>query len=296
MTALEFEDRVINWAKRRNDVEALVLGGSRSSVKNEPIDQWADWDFQIITRRPQLYYGTKWLDEIVPPWSAHAERTPRGVVKVSAIFEGGLEADFVPLAAWQMKLVYFAMKHPEWASRMPRKLYRGIQETRGFVLGSGFRLISDDPRWAKRFEALKISWPEPVMSEVEFSHHVSAFWQKGVWVFKKIARPEPRSALHWLHLLIVGHVYALLAEEARLEGRSPRPEARKAERWLSASRLADTELTTSTHQVVLARALLQQMTLLKDVSEKVAMLRGFAAPDHQHVEAWLRSELNQLIA
>ena len=292
MTPHEFEARIVDWARRQPDVEALVLAGSRALGSG--VDEWSDWDFHLISARPQQYYRTDWLAEIAPTWCAHAERTPRGVIKVSAVFEGGLEADFVPLAAWQMKLVYWGMRHPAWAKEMPTRLRRGILETRAFLLGSGYRVLVGGKAWERRLTALDVEWVGPSMSAEEFFRHVGAFWQKSVWLTKKIARPEPRSAMHWLHKLVTDHVYALLAEEARLAGRPARPEARKAEQWLDARRLAQTVIATGTDQRVLARALLAEITLFEEVSRSVAATRSFILPDHSAVAAWLRAELMKL--
>ena len=100
--------------------------------------------------------------------------------------------------------------------------------------------------------------------------------------------------MHWLHLLIVEHVYVLLAEEARLAGRTPRPEARKAEHWLDARRLAQTDIATNTDQCGLAQALLAEITLFEEVYTNVATSRGFAVPDYSAVASWLRVELAKL--
>lgn len=293
MTAAEFEARIVEWARRQSGLEALVLGGSRAEHGGKA-DHWSDWDFHLITSRPQDYQGTGWLEQIAPCWCAHAERTPRGVVKVSAVFADGFETDFVPLAAWQMKLVYAGMRYPGWASWMPARLRRGIQETRGFMLGSGYRLLAGDPAWTRRFTALQKSWPQPELSAQEFARHTAAFWPKAVWICKKIARPEPRSAMHWLHLLAVQHVYVLLAEEARLEGRTPRPEARKAEQWLGARRLEQTAILTGPEQRQLAAALLAELTLFHEVTRNVAARRGFSVPDYGAVDAWLQAELAKI--
>ncbi len=293
MTDGEFEARIVDWAHRQPGLEALVLAGSRARPDGQA-DHWSDWDFHLITSRPQVYRNNRWLTQIAPCWCAMAERTPRGVVKVSAVFENGLEADFVPLAAWQMKLVYAGMKHPGWASWMPHRLRRGIQETRAFMLGSGFRLLAGNSEWHRRFSALETAWPAMELAEDEFVSHAAAFWPKAVWVFKKIARPEPRSAMHWLHLLSVQHVYVLLAEEARLAGREPRPEARKAEKWLDERRLNQTAISVSLDQRSLARALLAELTLFEEACRSVAESRGFAQQDYSAVAAWLRAELAKL--
>jgi hypothetical protein len=293
MTPQEFEARIIDWARRQSGVEALVLAGSRAH--GGVVDEFADWDFHLISTRPTQYQCTDWLSEIAPLWCANAELTPRGVIKVSAIFEGGHEVDFIPLASWKMKMVYWAMRHPEWVKWMPTLLHRGIIETRAFLLGSGYRVVIGRNGWEKRLTALNAHWNGLQMTTEEFTTHAAAFWQKAIWLAKKIARPEPRSAMHWLHKLITDHVYALLAEEARLAGRSSRPEARKAEQWLDAKRLTQTAVETGTDQRVLARALLGQITLFEEVCRSVAGSRGWEAPDYSAVAAWLRQELGKLV-
>lgn len=292
MTAAEFESRLVSWARQEPGLEALVLAGSRANG-HEP-DGWSDWDFQLICAQPERYRGIDWLSRVAPCWCANAEHTPRGVVKVSAVFVDGWEADFVPLAAWQMKLVYLAMQHPTRAAWMPSRLVRGIRETQSFMLGSGYRLLVGSPAWIERFAALSVPWPAAELTADEFARHTAAFWPKAVWVFKKIARPEPRSAMHWLHLLVVQHVYVLLAEEARLAGRTPRPEARKAEQWLDAKRLAQTNIETGTGQSGLAQALLAEITLFEEVCISIVASRGFARPDYSAVASWLRVELAKL--
>lgn len=293
MTPQEFEERVVAWARRQPDLEALLQFGSRVQAAGVA-DAMSDWDFHVYSSRPEKYRGTAWLAEIAPPWCAHAERSLRGVVKVSAVFAGGLEADFIPLAAWQMKLVYAGMRHPGWAARMPARLRRGIHETRVILHNSGHRVLVGGAAWERRLEALRVAWPEARLERADFERHNGAFWQKAVWVAKKIARPEPRSAQLWLHKLTGEHVYALLEEEGWLAGKQARPEALKAEKWLDARRLAQTELATSTDPRVLARALLAQIDLFEEASRAVAQGRGFAPADHTAVAAWLRAELGRI--
>ena len=293
MTPQEFEARIVDWARRQPDIKALVQIGSRAQA-GEIADALSDWDFHLISTRPQKYYHTEWLAEIAPSWCAHAERTLRGVIKVSAVFEGGMEADFIPLAAWQMKLVYWGMRHPGWVNCMPARLHRGILETRVILLGSGHRVLIGGKEWEQRLTALEVPWATRRMSAEEFSDHTAAFWQKAVWVAKKIARPEPRSAMHWLHKLVLEHVYAVLEEEAWLAGRVARPLALKAEKWLEARRLAQTAIETGIDQRGLARALLVEITLFEEVSRSVAGSRGFVLPDYSEVEGWLRTELTKL--
>jgi len=290
MSPQDFENRIIEWAGRQSDIAALIQIGSRVQAGGVS-DVYSDWDFHLITTNPQRYHNAEWVAEIAPPWCAHAERSFRGSHKVSAVFAGGLEADFVPLAAWRMKMVYWGMRHPGWMRWLPASLRRGIRETRIILLGSGHRVLVGGGAWERRLTALQRPWPERRMSEDELRRHNGAFWQKAVWVAKKIARPEPRSALLWLHKLIGEHVYALLEEEGWLAGKKARPEALKAEKWLAPHRLEQTAVATSLDQKSLARALLAQIDLFEEVSRSVAASRGFASPDHTAVAGWLRAEL-----
>ncbi len=272
---------------------ALVQMGSRVQP-GAMVDALADWDFHLITTRPQRYFRPDWLAEIAQPWCASSERTPRGVIKVSAVFENGLEADFIPLPSWQMKLVYWCMRHPKWDKWMPTRLRRGINDTRVILLGSGHKVLIGGDAWEQRLAALNVPWATLRMTAEEFGRHTGAFWQKAVWVAKKIARPEARSAMLWLHKLVLEHVYAVLEEEAWLAGRVARPQALKAEKWLDERRLNQTAISTSLDQRSLARALLAELTLFEEVCRSVAESRGFAQQDYSAVAAWLRAELAKL--
>ncbi len=45
---------------------------------------------------------------------------------------------------------------------------------------------------------------------------------------------------------------------------------------------------------MLARALLAELTLFREVSQNVAKQPGFTLPDYSAVEAWLRAELGKV--
>lgn len=289
MTAPEFEARIVEWARQQPDLEALVQIGSRVQP-GAIVDAWSDWDYHLIVRQPARYFNRDWPAQIAPCWCAHFERTARGVVKLSAVFAEGREVDFIPLAAWQVKLAYAAMRHPGARGWFPPALHRGIHNLR-LVARPGTRVIVGGPAWERRLTALAVEWPAADFSATDFQEHTSAFWRHAVWVGKKIMRGELRAALRWHHLELREQVYALLEEEARLAGRTPRPEARKAEHWLDDARLRQTVITTGPEQRVLARALLAELTLFREVAQSVAARRGFSLPDYSAVETWLRTEL-----
>jgi hypothetical protein len=293
MTPAEFEERIVSWAKGRADLEALVQIGSRVQPGAQ-VDEWSDWDYQLISTNPRQYLLRGWLSQIAPCWSSHVEGTERGVQKVSAVFSPGFEVDFVPLAAWQMKLVYAGMKRPSWMRLYPSVLLQGIANTQ-LVVQPGYRVILGGEEWERRLEALGVAWPKRLFGDTDFEFHTRAYWRHAVWATKKAARGEVRAALRWHQVESTEHLWILLAEEARIAGRPARPEARKAEQWLDARRLAQTDVVTSLDQKVLARALRSQIDLFDEVSRSVAQSRGFKLPDHAAVGAWLRSELDRII-
>lgn len=292
MTAAEFEARIIAWARTLPDLEALVQIGSRVQP-GAMVDVWSDWDYQLIVRQPTRYHHRDWPAQIAPCWSAHFERTERAVTKLSAVFAGGWEADFVLLSAWQLKLACWAMRYPGAQGWFPPALRQGVKNLR-LVAGPGHRVVLGGQAWERRYAALAVPWPEPDFTAEDFQRHVAAFWRHAVWVGKKILRGELRAALRWSHIELREHSHVLLAEEARLAGRAPRPEARKAEHWLDERRLAQTAIETGTDQRSLARALLAEIALFEEVGRSVAQARGFTTPDHSAVAAWLRAELAKL--
>jgi hypothetical protein len=293
MDSVQFEERIVSWARRQPDLRALVQIGSRVQPDAQ-VDEWSDWDYQLITTHPRRYLERSWLDEIAPCWSSHVEITARAVKKVSAVFAPGWEVDFVPLASWQMKLVYAAMRQPHLAWLYPAPLSRGIFNTQ-LVLRPGYRVVLGGAEWEGRLGALTVPWPPRGLAESEFAFHAAAYWRHAVWVAKKIGRGEFRAAMRWQHVEATEHVWILLAEEARIAGRPARPEARKAEQWLDARRLEQTDIASGTDQKVLARALRAQIDLFEEVSRSVAQSRGFKLPDHATVAAWLRAELDRII-
>ncbi len=293
MTPQEFESRIVDWARRQPGIEALIQFGSRVQSGSQ-VDAWSDWDYHLIVRNLARYQNSSWPTEIAPCWCSHYEKIEDGVTKIGVIFEDGLEADFVLLTSWKIKLVYWAIAHPGLRHLYPQALLSGIYNTQR-VLRPGYKVVCGDPTWEKRLAALKMPWPERTISAGDFERITSTFWRHAVWLLKKIARGELRAAARWYTLEMFDHVYVLLAEEARLAGRRTRTEARSAELWLDVNRLRQTEITTAPDQQIMIRALIAAIDLFKAVSRSVASRRGFALPDYSAVEAWLRSELEKLV-
>ncbi len=292
MTGQEFEARVIDWAKRQPDVDALIQIGSRAQPDAE-VDRWSDWDYHLIVRDVARYRNVAWPIAIAPCWLVHIEQTERSVAKLSVVFESGYEVDFVPLSSWQMKLVYWCMARPSLRPILPQKLTKGIANTQ-LIVRPGYRVLVGGGDWEQRLSALNQVWPTIDFSSSDYEFHVSGFWRHAVWVFKKLARGESRAALRWYFVELSEHRWAMLEEESRIAGRLIRPEARKAERWLDTKRLSQTEIEIGANQQILARALLIEIVLFEEASQSVAASRGFTQQDYSAVAEWLRAELTQI--
>lgn len=292
MCAEELEKEVVKWARRQSNVLALVQIGSRVQLGGE-VDAWSDWDYQLICSDTARLAHLNWPREIAPCWNVHMERTERGVDKISVVFAGGKEMDFVLLAASQVKVVCWAMARPALNRFLPAKVLRSIATLR-LVLRPGFRVVLGGAAWEKRLEAVRFEVSHITHPATEFGFHVSGFWRHAVWVFKKIARGECRAAIRWNHVEVMEHLLAVLAEEARLAGRHPRPEARKAEQWLDARRIDQTAFVTAPDRKILARSLLAEISVFEEASGVVAQARGFRLSDHTALAAWLRTELEKI--
>src|SRR5258708_10354600 len=157
MNPHELEEKIARWAHEQNDIEAVVQVGSRVQ-RNALVDLWSDWDYQLITSNPRKYYNDRWPSQIGPIWCAHCEKSPRGVTKVSVVLEDGNEVDFMPVAAWQLKLTYFLMQRSWLASKISFGAHRGI---RLLKIGGKprFSVIEKTAILFHRMEARNIPWP-----------------------------------------------------------------------------------------------------------------------------------------
>lgn len=285
MTAEDFPQRVCEWARGAPGVVALFLIGSRAQEAGK-VDAWSDWDFHLVVRNAARFARAGWPAQIGPVWCTHVERTERGVKKASVVFAGGLEADFVLLPAWQIRLAYRAMRYPRAAPFYPRALREGIANLR-LIAAPGCRLLVGGEEWRRHLAALAAPWPAPELTAEDFAREVSGFWRHLAWVAKKAARGESLAAQRWHFVHGRDHLWRLLEEEARLGGRQSRPEARYAEAWLPAEELAVLRRPWLVDAGQLLPRLREEMELFRRVAARVARARGFDLNPHEDLARWL---------
>jgi len=281
--------RISAWAESRPDITALVQIGSRVQAGGT-VDQWSDYDFQLITRRPALYRDPAALHGLGETWVVSSQRVFGGADKLTLILPGAAEADFVILSALELRIAFAALRAPGLAALWPPPLKFGVRDLR-IVACPGWRVIKGGAAWERRYARLGAAVPWPRLSEREFQEVCAAFWAAAVWTAKKIARGELRAAQRHFHVSLTETLWRLLEEEARDQARPARPEARRAETWLPPERVAGTGFPTAAEPAALRRALAASAAAFAEVANALARSRGWAMPDHAAVREWLRGQL-----
>src|ERR1035438_1503571 len=144
---------VSKWADAQSDIHALVQIGSRAQ-KLALVDCWSDFDYQLITSRPGKYRSGSFVDELGPCWAHSTQPTFGNVIKVIAVFDEALEADFVILRHVEVLIATFALRWPSIAWCWPRALRVGIENLRG-VAAPGWKVIKGGPPWVDRYSRIE---------------------------------------------------------------------------------------------------------------------------------------------
>jgi hypothetical protein len=272
-----------SWANARSDIRALVQIGSRVQ-EGSAADSWSDYDYQLITTRPGRYRDGSFADELGRCW-AHGSRMVFGnSLKVTAVFEGALEADFVVLRHLEVLVAVTALRWPQTARLWPRALVRGVADLRG-VVGSGWRMIKGGPVWERRYA--RISYLSNPLSQEEYNQWCGEFWSQLVWVAKKVGRGEYRAAQRGIHEHLIENTLRMLEQEALLGGLKAFPRGRRAELWLTPEQLKATDVSSRPERAALVEALFQVSGAFSKSSAEVAGMRGWPEPDASGVRAWL---------
>lgn len=281
-------DRISAWTERREDLSALVQIGSRVQPGGVA-DEWSDYDFQLITRRPTLYRDAATWRELGDAWVVSTQRVFGGADKVTLILPGAVEVDFVILKAIELRVAFAALRAPGLASLWPPPLKFGVRDLR-IVACPGWRLIKGGAAWEKRYARLGAVPPWPRLDESEFHEVCAAFWAAAVWTAKKVARGELRAAQRHFHVSLTESLWRLLEEEARDQSRPARPEARRAERWLPPERVGQTGFASAAEAGALRRALAESIAAFDEVAAALARRRGWAPRDFSGVREWLSGQ------
>lgn len=272
-----------NWAHARADLRALVQIGSRVQ-RGAAADSWSDYDYQLITTRPGDYTDGSFAERLGRCWAYGSRMVFGNSLKVTAVYEGALEADFVVLRHLEVLIAVSALRWPQTRRLWPRALVRGVADLRG-VAGSGWKMIKGGAAWESRYS--RISYVSSPLGEEEFNQWCGEFWSQLVWVAKKVGRGEYRAAQRGVHEHLIENTLRMLEQEALLGGLKAFPRGRRAELWLNPEQLRATDITSRPERAALIDALGQISDAFSRSSAAVAGKRGWRVRDYSGIRVWL---------
>lgn len=283
-----WQEQLSSWAHRQSDIKALVQIGSRVQPTASP-DPWQDFDYQLLTSNPKAYADGRFARDIAPAVAVSVSRDFGNVIKVTAIYEGGVEADFVILKSYEVALATTALKWPGLSHLWPPPLRWGIRDLRD-VAGWGWRIVKGGDTWTKRYRRI-----EPYVARLtqkEFAELSDQFWTQTVWIAKKIVRGELRAAERGIQLVLLDSAFKVLQEEGRLGGKTAKDRWRRAELWLSPERLTETAIPLYPERSVLTPALTRAIDLFESSAAEVAKAHHWPQADRSGI----RKVLAELIS
>jgi hypothetical protein len=275
--------KVSSWAHAQADIDALVQIGSRVQ-KGGSADRWSDYDYHLVTSSPAKYRDGSFCRELGPCWASGAQIAFGNAVKVTGVFDGALEADFIVLSSWEVRVATLALSWPAAAPLWPGPLRSGVASLR-IVAAPGWKVIKGGPAWEKRYS--RVTPLRAPLGRVEFDRLCGEFWTQLVWVAKKAQRGEFRAAQRALHLHLVENSLRILQEEALQQGRQAYPLGRRAELWLSGDQLKALGFSSAPDKDSLLSALAQTMDVFEKSTRAVADRNGWNFGPHPEVRAWL---------
>ncbi len=169
-------DRFVQWAQAEDNIRAALVIGSRART-DHPADEWSDLDVILLVDDPEPYWATTdWLRHVGVPWLTFIEplHDGRGFER-RALFEGGLDVDFVP-----SPVVFFR-----------QMLDTGLLPDVADLLHRGVRFLVDKEGFAERLKQIPVvPLPYQPPTEAEVLNLVHDFWYHTVWTAKKLRRGE----------------------------------------------------------------------------------------------------------
>jgi hypothetical protein len=271
------------WANAQADIRALVQIGSRVQ-KGAIVDAWSDYDYQLITSNPGKYRDGSFCREIGKCWVCGTHVAFGNSLKVTAVYEGALEADFVVLRSSDVAIATTVLRWPGTQSLWPRALKSGIANLR-IVVGPGWKMIKGGAPWEKRFS--RVTPYVAALTSNEFTALCANFWAQAVWAAKKAMRGEFRASQRCIHEHLIDGTLRVAQEEALLEGRKAYPLGRRAEQWLAQPQLEGTASGTSPDRAALLAAVGRLSEVFLMSSAAVAAKKGWTVEDYAGIRSWL---------
>jgi hypothetical protein len=230
MSDLTLGERLINWGKCEPSVEVMIIVGSRanSSASAGMADKWSDWDFQIVTAKPENFWHRDWIRSAgLSQPIAYVNRTGRlgHTAKITGVFpEGDLDLVLIP-ANKLLALKWLAIAG--LANCIPRA--RGALRDLSLVLRSGHRFVKSSRRWEDFFRSVIIDTPPSILDEDSICEMADGYVCDYVSTEHKIRRGEYLAAQLWLHVNLGEINFRLLHEINLRKGARSFPDGRRIE-------------------------------------------------------------------
>lgn len=241
-----FGERVTAWATRQRDIAALVLIGSRTRETGDvtEADELSDWDFHVITARPERFLDRAWTAELgLGPALVYGARRGAvgGVTRVTALFPG-IESDFVALPARRLQWLRFLVR---WGWHRRRPKLRRVLADLAIIARPGHRILHGGANWAEFYRQVVADVSDPRLSDADACRLAERFVCDYVWMRRKIARGELLATQRMLHHSLAEINFQLLHELRLRRGQASFPEARRIERVVDETTLASIRIAAA---------------------------------------------------
>ena len=202
---MDLEAVAAEWARRREDVRALVLVGSRARSER-PADEWSDYDLvAVVDDAGRFLRSADWVDELAPVLLSFVEATATGGEQERRVlFADGTDADFsiIPLAGL--------------ADLVARPDVPG-------VFARGYRVLVD--------KGVLGPFPTELPATGADALPVHEFWYRALLSARKLRRGELHVAVQGCNCGLRTLLRRALEIDARAAGRDAWHEGRFLERW-----------------------------------------------------------------
>ena len=268
--------RILEWAQTNQDVQAVILIGSRARTV-ERADDWSDLDLIIIADHISDYIqNSGWISAFGAPLLTFTEEVFDGSYERRVLYEGFLDVDF-------------AFSDPE--AFMASLEIGGVRD----IFRRGYRVLLDKVNWMSRIQGMNLSIPQHQFSPDALLNEIHDYWYHCVWTAKKLQRGELWTAMNCLNCYMKNKLLFMIEVDTKLSEQGETDtwhNGRFLEKW------ADTTIVSGLagsfgdyDRKSLVLALHHQMRLYHQVASRVAIQKEFAYPGDQiqEIEKWISS-------
>lgn len=221
----------MRWAEAEPSVLMLTLIGSRTRPAEglASADAGSDWDFQVVTSRPELFASRAWCEAAGLQPLAHTSRLGRlgSARKVTAVFATG-SVDLVVFPAAQVAGIAALVKAGQHAAQPPAMQALTDLAT---VLQGGWWIVKGEETYGELYRFVATQVAPARLSDDAVIDLAEGFVCDYVATKAKVERGELHAGRRWLHDALAEVNFQLLHELRQREGRFSMPDARRLERW-----------------------------------------------------------------